>query len=342
MPDERFFKKAPSISLSDLCMHIGIDCVELSGNLILDGVAGLADAGPTDVSFLENKKYLSVLPETKAGVVVMESQYVDRLPDHVHPIVTDTPYRIFALISQYFYPSEKMEPGIDMSASLHPTAQIAEGCQIEAGAFIGKNVSVGQDCYIGANAVVDHGVQINERSRIGAGAYLGYCLVGANANIHPGVRIGTRGFGFAMDQQGHIDVPQLGRVLIGDNVEIGANTTIDRGMGPDTVIGDGTKIDNLVQIGHNVQIGKGCVIVAMTGIAGSTVLEDYVVCAAKVGIAGHLTIGKGAQIAARSGVMKNVDPGAKVGGLPAVPLNQWMRERVFINKLMRKKDKNHG
>ena len=338
MPDLRFFAKLPGIKLKELLERLNIPGDRTGMDVVVSNVAGLNEAGPEDVSFLDNKRYLPALAGTKAAAVVLEPQYADRLPEGVVPVCSETPYRTFALLSQYFYPSEDVTGEIHASAVIDPTAIIGEGTQIDAGAVVAAGAQIGNGCHIGANAVIEKSVQIGANSSIGAGAYLGYCLIGENVNIHPGVRIGTRGFGFAMDRQGHIDVPQLGRVIIGNHVEIGANTTIDRGMGPDTEIGDHTKIDNLVQIGHNVRIGRGCVIVAMTGIAGSTVLEDFVVCAAKVGIAGHLRIGKGAQIAAKSGVMKDVAPGEKVGGTPAVPVNQWLRERLFISKLMRKKD----
>jgi len=154
---------------------------------------------------------------------------------------------------------------------------------------------------------------------------LSHCLIGSEVHLHPGVCIGNRGFGFAMGAQGHVDVPQLGRVIVEDGVEIGANSTVDRGAGPDTVIGAGSKIDNLVQIGHNVRLGRGCVLVAQSGIAGSARLEDFVVVAAQGGVAGHLHIGAGAQIGGQSGVMRNLEPGEKVVGSPAMPVKKFFR-----------------
>jgi UDP-3-O-[3-hydroxymyristoyl] glucosamine N-acyltransferase len=152
------------------------------------------------------------------------------------------------------------------------------------------------------------------------------------------VRIGTRGFGFDMSPEGHLDVPQLGRVKVGNEVEIGANSTIDRGAGPDTVIGDGCKIDNLVQIGHNVRMGQGCVVVAQSGVAGSTELQDFVVLAAQSGVAGHITIATGTQLAARSGIMRNTEPMAKLAGNPAIPAKEFFRQTAVLAKLT--KDRN--
>jgi UDP-3-O-[3-hydroxymyristoyl] glucosamine N-acyltransferase len=202
---------------------------------------------------------------------------------------------------------------------------------------IGENVILGTCCHVGPNAVIDSAVTIGDATSIGANASLSHCDIGARVLLHPGVRIGQRGFGFAIDLAGHIKVPQLGRVLVGDDVEIGANSTVDRGSGPDTVIGDGTMIDNLVQIGHNVQIGKGCIIIAQSGIAGSTVLEDFAVAAAQSGIAGHLRIGTGAQIGAQSGIMRDVEPGARMLGSPAVPARQYFRQIAAFEKLTKKK-----
>ena len=157
--------------------------------------------------------------------------------------------------------------------------------------------------------------------------------MGEGSRLYPGACVGQDGFGFAIDPAGHVKVPQLGRVIIGDHVEIGANTCIDRGAGPDTIIGDGAWIDNCVQLGHNVKIGKGCVIVAQAGISGSTTLEDYVVVAAKAGIAGHLNIGMGTRIAAKSGIMSDVPAGSEIMGSPAVPIKQFMRQVVALRKL---------
>jgi UDP-3-O-[3-hydroxymyristoyl] glucosamine N-acyltransferase len=184
--------------------------------------------------------------------------------------------------------------------------------------------------------VIAQNVEIGDQSVIGANASISHALIGANVRIYPGVRIGQDGFGFAIDPAGHVKVPQLGRVIIGDSVEIGANTTIDRGAGPDTHIGQGSWIDNLVQIGHNVKIGRGCVIIAQTGVAGSTVLEDYAVLAAQVGVAGHLTIGMGARIGAQSGVMRDVAAGSEVMGAPAMPAKQFMRQVAMLRKMSNK------
>ena len=171
---------------------------------------------------------------------------------------------------------------------------------------------------------------------VGSCATLTYCVLGRGVIIHPGVRIGQDGFGFALGASDHVKVPQVGRVVIEDDVEIGANSTIDRGTGPDTVIGAGTKIDNLVQIAHNVRLGRGCVVVSQVGISGSTDIGDFVMMGGQAGLTGHLSIGAGARIAAQSGVMRDVEPGATVAGSPAMPVRQHWRQVATVANLARK------
>ena len=201
-----------------------------------------------------------------------------------------------------------------------PHAEIGAGTIIGAQSIIGPQVRVGRDCSISPQVSV-------------LNAFLGNRVI-----LHGGVRIGQDGFGFAMGPQGHLKVPQVGRVIIQDDVEIGANTTIDRGASRDTVIGEGTKIDNLVQIAHNVVIGRHCVIVAQVGISGSATLEDYVVLGGQVGVVGHVRIGMGAQIAATSNVNSDVPPGARWGGTPAKPVREWFREVTALKMLASKRN----
>ncbi|MFP4464344.1 MAG: UDP-3-O-(3-hydroxymyristoyl)glucosamine N-acyltransferase, partial [Alphaproteobacteria bacterium] len=205
--------------------------------------------------------------------------------------------------------------------------------------YIGQGVEIGNQVWIEAGAVIQEGVKIGNRCRIGAGACVSHALIGDHVRLYPGVRVGQDGFGFAIDPAGHVKVPQLGRVIIEDHVEIGANTTIDRGAGPDTVIGQGTWIDNLVQIGHNVKIGRGCVIVAQVGISGSTIIEDFVAIGGQAGIAGHLRVGSGAKIAAQSGVMNNLEARKEYMGSPAFPKMQFFRHVAALNRLIKKEKK---
>jgi UDP-3-O-[3-hydroxymyristoyl] glucosamine N-acyltransferase len=216
---------------------------------------------------------------------------------------------------------------VDPAATVDPSAEIGPLVVIGARAEIGAN------CRIAPGVVVGEGVVIGPDCRIGALASLSHAVLGARVYIYPGVRIGQEGFGFTPGPAGFVTVPQLGRVLIGDDVEVGANTTIDRGSAQDTVIGTGSRLDNQVQIGHNVRLGRCCVVVAQAGISGSTVLEDFVVVAAQAGLAGHLRIGAKARIGAQSGVMRDVEAGADVLGAPAVRSRDFFRGVTTLRKL---------
>ena len=318
MADPRFFDKNKALSLKEIAELAQCELSsDVDGDLIINDVATLDKAGSDAVTFLDNARYKDQLKDTKAGACILHPKMADLAPKCVHLLVSENPYKSYALTAQAFYPVQA-EGYISDKAVIGEGVEIGQGTVVEPGAVIGRNVIIGKNCRIGANAVISH------------------AIIGDAVNIYPGVCIGQDGFGFAIDPAGHVKVPQLGRVIIEDHVEVGANTTIDRGAGPDTVIGQGTWIDNLVQIAHNVKIGKGCVIVAQAGIAGSTELEDYVVIAAKTGVAGHLKIGMGAKVGAMSGVMRDVKPGEEVLGQPAIPARQFMRQVAEIKKLAKK------
>jgi UDP-3-O-[3-hydroxymyristoyl] glucosamine N-acyltransferase len=303
---------------------------------ILDDVATLDKAGPDSLSFLDNKKYRASFKQTRAGAVFAQEKMIEYAPENTAILVTNYPYKAYALAASAFYPEPRPESGIADGAFIDPLASIGKGCSIGHGAVIGANAVIGDHSRIEPNAVIGAGVQIGESCRIGAGAVLSHCILGRRVRLYPGVKIGQDGFGFAIDPSGHVKVPQLGRVIIGDLCEIGAGTCIDRGAGPDTVIGAGTWIDNLVQIAHNVQIGKGCIIVSQVGIAGSAVLEDYAVLGGQAGVAGHLRVGRGARIAAQSGIMRDVPAGQEMMGSPALPIRQYMRQVAFLGKMIKK------
>lgn len=334
MPDPRFFRPAGPFTLAALAEIAGASLLPAANrDRRFAGVAALADATPDDVAFLDNRKYLRAFGETRAGCCLVEPRYADKAGPATDVLVTDKPYKGFALIAQAFYPDETIAGGVHAKAVVDPTAKVDPMARIDAGAVVGARAEIGPRCWIGPNAVIGDGVVIEEDTVIGACAVLQCCLIGKRVLIHPGACIGNRGFGFAIDPEGHVRIPQVGRVIVEDDVEIGANTAIDRGMGPDTVIGRGSMIDNLVMIGHNARLGRGCVVVGQAGISGSTKLGNYVVLAAGAGLAGHLTIGDGVRIAAKAGVMRDLKPGEAVGGIPSVPLRQWHRQTVALGRL---------
>jgi UDP-3-O-[3-hydroxymyristoyl] glucosamine N-acyltransferase len=339
MADPRFFDRAGPFSLDALAAVSGARLLRRDdGARLVRDVAALEAAGPEEVSFLDNRKYLDAFLRSRAGAAFVDERAAARAPVGMAPLVSETPYKAYARAAQLFYPAAPTRPGRAPSALISSTAVVPEDCEIGPNVVVGPGARLGKRCQVDANSVVGAGVEIGDDCRIAANVTLSHCLLGARVVLHPGARIGQPGFGFAPDPAGPIKIPQLGRVVIGDDVEIGANTTIDRGASHDTVIGAGSMIDNLVQIGHNVTLGRCCILAGQVGISGSTQLEDFVMVGGQGGIAGHLLIGRGAQIAAKSGVMRDVAAGSVVCGAPAVPIGEFMRQTALLHRLAKKKD----
>ena len=338
MADPRFFPQAGPFTLARLAEIAQARIGRGESGQVVRGVATLETAGPDDISFLDNRRYIDAFTVSRAGACLVRAEFADRAPAGMALLLTERPYHGYAGVARAFHPEPEVVAGIDPRASVDPSARVGAGTAVAAGAVIGPRAEIGTHCRIGPNAVIGAGVVIGDNTVVGANASLSHCLVGARVLIYPGVRIGQDGFGFAIDPKGHVKVPQLGRVVVGDDVEIGANSCIDRGAVGDTVIGPGCMIDNLVQIGHNVQLGRGCVIVSLVGISGSTRLGDFVVVGGQSGFAGHLRIGSGVRVAAQSGVHKDVPDGVAVGGSPAVPVSEWRREIATIKRLAKRKD----
>ncbi len=334
MPDPRFFTASGPFSAAELAERSGANLAG-DGTRSIAGVAALDAAGPADLAFFDHPRYRAQVAATGAGAIAIRAKHRELAPKGAVLLFSNNPHRTFALVAALLYPEPRPEGGVAAAVHVDATARIGAGCTIEPGAVIRAHAEIGKGCFIGANASIGRGVVLGEGCRVGVGASISHAVIGANVNLYPGVRIGQDGFGFVPDAKGHIRVPQLGRVVIHDGVEVGANTTIDRGSGPDTVIGPGCWIDNLVHIGHNVRLGRGCIVAGLCGIAGSTTLGDFVAMGGQVGIAGHLTIGSGVQIAGGSGVIRDVLPGQTVGGYPAVPIRAWHRQTASLRKMAR-------
>jgi UDP-3-O-[3-hydroxymyristoyl] glucosamine N-acyltransferase len=332
--DARFFARSSPHALATIALAArgSVPAIEK----MFTGVAPLQSAGPDQVSFLDNRRYAVALENTLAGAVLVHPDMLERVPSATIAIITTSAYEGWARVAALFHPMPTPNPGIhrsamiDASAHVDITAEIGPYVVIEAGADIGAG------CRIGPFVSIGQGVILGPDCRIGAHASLSHAILGSRVYIYPGARIGQEGFSFASTDSGFLSIPQLGRVIVGDDVEVGANSTIDRGSTRDTVIGAGTRLDNLVQIGHNVQLGRCCVIVAQVGIAGSTVLEDFVQVGGQAAMAGHLRIGQGAQIGAQAGVIADVPAGSILLGSPAQPRTDFFRQVATLKRMARK------
>ena len=334
---------AKSLTLAEIASLTG--AVPRDGTALAHSIANVAPidcAGPDDLTFIDNPKFAAALAATRAGAVLTTERFEALVPAGVNLLRTREPYRAFVLVAREFY-RDRLRPtspydadGVMPGAHVHPSAKLGAGVTVDPGAVIGPRVEIGAGTSIGANTVIGADVRVGRDCAIGPGCTVIHSQLGDRVILHPGCRIGQDGFGFLADRKGPIKIPQTRRVIIQDDVEIGANTTIDRGGSRDTVIGEGTKIDNLVQIGHNCSIGRHCFIVSQTGISGSVEVGDYAMLGGQVGVADHLTIGSGAKLGARSGVITDVPAGVQWGGFPARPFREWLKAEVVLSRLVRR------
>ena len=343
MAQPTFSRQPPVSTLADLAALTVARLVDSSrGGQQVRGLASLAEAGPMHLTFYDNLKYAGQLASTKAGACLVSERFEGDVPPHVAVLRADQPFREFVKIARELY-SDTLRPqswfghaGIAPSAVIDPSAHLEDGVIVDPLAVIGPNVEIGTGTVIGSGAVIGADVRIGRDCNVGAQTTIQFALVGNNVLIHPGCSIGQDGYGFVFfGPDGHLKVPQTGRVLIQNDVEIGSGTTIDRGSLRDTVIGEGTKIDNQVQIGHNVTIGRHCLLAAQIGLAGSLTIGDNVALGAKVGVNNHLSIGDGAQVTAMSAVKDDIPAGGRWGGFFAKPTKQWFREIVAVERLVR-------
>jgi UDP-3-O-[3-hydroxymyristoyl] glucosamine N-acyltransferase len=317
-------------------------------NRPIRNIAPLDAAGASDISFLDNSKYAAELATTRAAACLIAPRFVERAPRNLVVLETAQPYPAFVAVTRKLF-ANLLRPtplfgvtGHAASAQIDRTARLEVDVVVEPLAVIGPRAEIGSGTVIGPSVVIGPDVRIGRDCAIGAHSSIFHALIGDRVIVHPGVRIGQDGFGFLPSRHGHQKIPQTRRAVIQDDVEIGANTTIDRGATRDTIIGEGTKIDNLVQIGHNVYIGRHCVIVSQVGISGSVTVGDYAMLGGQVGIADHVTIGEGAMLGARAGVMSHIPPGGRWAGFPAEPVVEWKRGVATLRRLVRRSRKAEG
>jgi UDP-3-O-[3-hydroxymyristoyl] glucosamine N-acyltransferase len=336
--DPRFFLRAGPFPLSRVAETIGESADHLPGERLFSGVGPLQTAGPDQISFLTNRQYSSALTQTRAGAVLLDPKLAHLVPPGTIALLSKRPVLAWARVAALFHPLPPTRPGIHPSAVVDPSAVIALDAEIGPLSVVGAKAEIGARCRVGPLVSIGEGVVIGADSRIGSHVSISHSLIGERVFILPGARLGQDGFGFdpTPTPTGFITVPQLGRVVVEDDVEIGANSMIDRGSAQDTVIGAGSRLDNAVQIAHNVRLGRCCVIVSQAGISGSTTLGDYVTVAGQAGLTGHLHIGQGARIGAQAGVMTDVAPRSSVVGSPAEPVRDFFRQVAFLRRMMRR------
>lgn len=307
--------------------------------VMIEDICSLDLAKANSIAVLNNPKYLKFLKKSQALACFIKAEYLKYAPTNMILLLSDNPYKSYALTANYFYPPINHPSKIDDSAVIAKSAVIGDNCYIGPNVVIEEQVVIGNNCQIIANSYIGKDVVIGDNCKIFANVSILYAVIGHDVIIHPGASIGQDGFGFASDHLSHYKIPQIGIVRIGNKVEIGANTCIDRGSINDTIIADNCMIDNLVQIAHNVEINQGSVVVSQVGISGSTKIGKQVLIGGQVGIAGHLLIEDYAQIAAKSGVIKDIKQATKQGGYPAVDIRQWHKQTTFLKQIINK-DKN--
>ena len=342
MSEPSFFPAPKPLTIAEIAaltgtLPVGGDRLDRS----IRGIASLERAGPDEATYCESRRFTALLASTMAGACFIRERDALLVPPTAVALVADDPHRAFVVLGRHLYPSALKAAPIGEAGVVSKTADVAtsatleEGVTVEPFAVIGPGAEIGRDTLVGPGSVIGAGVRIGRGCTVSAGVTITHALLGDRVVIHPGVRIGQDGFGFVPGGKGHLKIAQAGRVIMQDDVEIGANTTIDRGSNRDTIIGEGTKVDNLVQIGHNVTIGRHCLIAGNVGISGSATIGDFVMIGGGAGIRDNVTIGSGARIAGAAAVVGDIPAGETWAGYPAMPLENWQRERKAFYRLAR-------
>jgi UDP-3-O-[3-hydroxymyristoyl] glucosamine N-acyltransferase len=319
-------------TLADLAAHFGCE-YRGDPDVVVNSVATLAHAGPDSVAFLANPLYRSQLVETGAAVVVLEEKFAADCP--VSSLLSANPYATYARVARFLHPLIPPVPGVDETASISASAIVSKTAQVSAHAVVGAGSELGDSVFVGPGCVIGAGVRIGSESRLIARVtVLDRVVIGERCVLHPGAVIGSDGFGFARDRDSWLKVPQLGSVVVGNDVDIGANTTIDRGTIEDTVIEDGVILDNLIQIAHNVRVGEHTAMAALCGIAGSVVIGKRCMLGGAVVLVGHISLCDDVMVTFHSSVMRSIKtPGTYSSGLPAEEASRWRRNAARVRKL---------
>lgn len=337
MVDTNFFKNNGPFTLKQVVDIIEAEVIQPCNlDAVIIDIAPMETAGENEICFFYDRKAKEKATNIKAKACVTNSDLKDWIPYGINVLIVEDPKLAFLKLNKAMYEEYVPESTISESATIAKSAKIGINCYIGPNVVLEENVIIGDNCRLEANSYIGRGCKLGNNCRIGVGAYITYTVMGNDCYIYTGARVGADGFGFNTINGKHVRIPQVGRVVIGNDVEVGANSCIDRGALGDTVIGDGCRIDNLVQVAHNDKMGRGCIVVAQTGIAGSCSFGDYVVCGGQTGFADHLTVGSGAQIGAQSGIMRDIEPGTIVMGTPAVPFKDFMRQVSFLQRNSKK------
>ncbi len=338
-----FFPPVAPILAVDLAQRLGLEFRAGSdAKVTVNSVAPIEDAAAGSLTFLNNRIYARLLTDTKASTVVVSKAHLDQVPDTIAAIIAPDPYRAFAQAAAIMVPSAMrplpvFDQGISERAVVHESAMLEEDVTVEPGAVVGARAKIGRGTIIGPNVTIGADTHIGRDCSIVANASVIHSILGDRVIIQAGARIGCDGFGFSMGPQGHLKIPQLGRAILQDDVEIGPNSVIDRGSNRDTVIGEGTKIDGYVMIGHNTTVGRHCVMAGQCGIAGSTTVGDFVLMGAGVAVNGHISVASGSQFMGKTVIVEDVKQGGQYAGEPARPLKLWRRDMVRIRRDLKKR-----
>jgi UDP-3-O-[3-hydroxymyristoyl] glucosamine N-acyltransferase len=339
MVDPRFYNIKPPMALAQIAKDFNCQLIGniANTNLLIEGIDDLSSADKTKVSLFFNPKYKQQFLTTNAAACLVKNGTQSN--ENTFLLACDNPYYVYAKLIDAFYSGKQSASATPLQngSYISKKAIIGDGCHFGYGVVIEDNVSIGNNCVIDSHCIIKQGVTIANNATIGAGSYISYAQIGNNFTTLCGAKIGCDGFGFAPHQGKNQKIFHVGKVIIGDDVEIGAGTTIDRGSINDTIIGAMTKIDNLVQLGHNVVIGKGCFIAGQVGISGSTKIGNYCAIGGQTGIAGHLAIADLVQIAGASGVVSDIcQAGVVFGGYPAIPIRKWHKQSLYLRKIIEK------